>query len=191
MFQRRTTADLGAVLRFVYSSGVRPRLAHPKARMSMFCSISRLTNGIVIVLGAVLGARPIGFLHQPQFAPLVSGLVMDGGVDIGNEQTPKSWPLSENKLEQLYSWLQSRSSHWRMVLATPPRPSSSILLTHSDGRHTEVDLYSGNESWQRVIGIRRFDPEGTFFFGGQMWPPIDEITTLKALSTEQTSGRVL
>jgi hypothetical protein len=146
-------------LRFVYSSGVRPRLAHSKARMSTFCSISRLTNGIVIVLGA----WPIGFLHQPQFAPLVSGLVMDGGVDIENEQTPKSWPLSENRLEQLYSWLRSHRSHWRMVLATPPRPSSSILLTHSDGRHTEVNLYSGNESWQRVIGIRRFDPEGTFF----------------------------
>jgi hypothetical protein len=116
---------------------------------------------------------------------------MDGGVDIGNEQTPKSWPLSQNRLEQLYSWLQSHRSHWRMVLATPPRPSSSILLTHSDGRHTEVALYSGNESWQRAIGIRRFDPEGTFFFGGQMWPPIDEITTLKALLTEQISGRVL
>ena len=100
MSQRCTTADLRAVLRFVYSSGVRPRLAHPKARMSTFCSISRLTNGTVIVLGAVLGAWPIGFLHQPQFAPLVSGLVMDGGVDIGNEQTPKSWPLSQSRLEQ-------------------------------------------------------------------------------------------
>jgi hypothetical protein len=133
MSQTCTTADLGAVLRFVYSSGVRPRLAHPKARMSTFCCISRLTNGILIVLGVVLGAWPIGFLHQPQFAPLVSGLVMDGGVDIRSEQTPKSWPLSENRLEQLYSWLQLRRSHWRMVLATLPRPSSSILLTHSDG----------------------------------------------------------
>ena len=75
-----------------------------------------------------------------------------------------------------------------MVLATPPPPSSSVLLTHSDGALTEVDLYSMNESWQRVIGMRRFDREGTFFFGGQMRPPVDEITALKALLTEQSSG---
>jgi len=36
--------------------------------------------------------------------------------------------------------------------------------------------------------MRRFDREGTFFFGGQMRPPVDEITALKALLTEQSSG---
>jgi hypothetical protein len=71
--------------------------------------------------------------------------------------------------------------------------AASVILHSADPLrwNTEVDLYSGNESWQRAIGIRRFDPEGTFFFGGQMWPPIEEITSLKALLTEQISGRVL
>jgi len=157
----------------------------------MFCSASRAVKRIVSVLCALVGS-----LRPRPLAPLISGLALDGGLvlgqwagDIGEEQTPKSWPLKENQLKQLHSWLHSHRSHWKMVLATPPLPSFSILLNQSDGVQRQIDFYSKNESWQHVIGMSVWDREGTFLFGGQMWQPIEEITMLKTLLIEENQGK--
>jgi hypothetical protein len=143
-----------------------------------------------VLLALALGSRSIFAVHQ-EWPPLVSGVVFDGGLYLGqftrkleNGQPAKSWPLSEVQLQKLYSWLQSHKSGWTMVVATPPPPSFSILLVHSDGTRTQLDLYSQNESWQRAIGFIRFDGDGHFLRRGQMSRTADEVSHLKALLSD-------
>ena len=105
---------------------------------------------------------------RPEFAPLVSGTVVDGGVFLGGktilrkDEPTLSWPLSQGQLEELSSWLKLHHSEWQMILASPLPPSYSIVLTHSDGAHTQIDLFSYNESWQHAVYIYAYDPKGKF-----------------------------
>jgi hypothetical protein len=130
----------------------------------------------------------------PEFSPLVSGTVCDGGVFLGGktlvrEDKPfKSWSLSQRQLKELSSWLKLHHSEWSVNIGTsPPPPSYSILLTHSDGAHTQIDLFSINESWQHAIFIYSYDRSGKLLFGGKLRLPNQEIINLKELlsATEQ------
>ena len=127
---------------------------------------------------------------RPQFAPLVSGTVTDGGVVLGkavaHEGEPsRTWSLSQRQLEGLSSWLKLHRSEWRTILASPPLPSYSIQLIHSDGAYTQIDLFSVNESWQHTAHVYSYDRNGKFIFGGSMNLQSQDTSSLKLLLSKE------
>jgi len=116
---------------------------------------------------------------------------VDGGVFLGGktilrkDEPTLSWPLSQGQLEELSSWLKLHHSEWQMILASPLPPSYSVVLTHSDGAHTQIDLFSYNESWQHAVYIYAYDPKGKFIFGGALSLPSQDIANLKQLLSKQ------
>lgn len=119
-------------------------------------------------------------------APIENGVVVDGGA-LGNmvAKGSHSWPLSKPQLQQCAAWLKSRESGWHMVVASPPFPSYSVLLVHTDGSRTQVDMFSVNESWRKTVHVFSRDKNGKFIFGGMQQVAKPELDTLKAALTQQ------
>lgn len=127
---------------------------------------------------------------RQEMSPLVSGMVIDGGLFpkqstvVEKDKTARPWALSNMQLDKLSSWLKSHQSDWQMVLTSPPLPSYSVLLVHSKGEHTQLDLFSINESWKHAIHIHSNDKEGKIIFGGTYSFSSEEIVSLKQLLAE-------
>lgn len=123
---------------------------------------------------------------RQDMAPIENGVVVNGGA-LGNmvAKGSRSWPLSKPQLEQCAAWLKSRESGWHMVVASPPFPSYSVLLVHTDGSRTQVDMFSVNESWRKTVHVFNSDKNGKFIFGGMQQIAEPELETLKNALTQQ------
>lgn len=124
-------------------------------------------------------------------APLASGTVVDGGLLLGQYtlaekgKKPKSWSLSSQQLQKLTLWLKSHQDGWQMILATPPPPSYSVLLIHTDSMRSQLDLYSINESWQRAIRWTSWDRDGKWLDSGMQQLSGKDIADLKQVLADE------
>lgn len=119
-------------------------------------------------------------------APIEMGAVVDGGA-LSNmvAKDSSTWRLSRYQLEQCGTWLKSHESGWHMVVTSPPFPSYSVLLTHTDGSRTQIDMFSVNESWRNTVHVFRSDKNGKFIFGGMQKVSEQELNSLKTSLAQQ------
>jgi hypothetical protein len=116
-----------------------------------------------MLLAAMLSIGLLG-CHD-DIPPAVSGNVVDGGLFLGQLIANRpgyqadEWELKKTQIEQLNLWLQSHHGDWERILASPPPPSLSVMLTHSDGTHSRVDLFDINESWKNVLVVHAASAE--------------------------------
>ncbi|MFZ6645199.1 hypothetical protein ACO0LO_05750 [Undibacterium sp. TJN25] len=123
-------------------------------------------------------------------APITKGTVIDDGLFLGKytvvqkETQGHTWPLSAGQLEKLSAWLKFHASGWHPVLVSPPPPSYSVILFHSNNVRTQIDLYSINESWRHAIRMTHWDATGKFLGSEIENLPSKDIDNLK----QQLSG---
>jgi len=67
-----------------------------------------------------------------------------------------------------------------MILASPPFPSCSALLTDTNGRRIQLEVFSVNEGWKHVVQIRIWEG-GKFIYGGEMTLPSADMTALREI----------
>ena len=138
----------------------------------------RIAQLFLLLIG-LLGCRE-------EDSPVVSGKVVDGGLFLGRyiverrEQQPKAWTLTQEQLRQVSLWLHEHRSGWRLLVVSPPPPAFSIVLKHANGTHTQVDLFSANENWQRAIIVSASDPSNT----GIQYLSTQELNALRQLVKE-------
>lgn len=91
--------------------------------------------------------------------PVVAGSVVDGGLFLGEfvlhrkGRTPARWDLDRVQLEALNAWLQHHRDGWEMVVASPPPPGLSIVMTHPDGTHSRMDFFDMNDYWRHTVVV--------------------------------------
>jgi len=158
-----------------------------KKLIAFFKGIAALGFVAIWLLWNLLWIR---FWQLLKIAPLVSGEVVNDGIFKGNfivlekDKIPESWSLSKGQLEKLSAWLKLHQSGWDMILASPPPPSYSVLLSHSDGSNSQINLFSLNESWSHAVHISVFK-SGKCVFGGSLHLSSGEIASLKSLLSEE------
>jgi hypothetical protein len=130
----------------------------------------------------------------PPISPPVSGFVIDRGLLPGQSPAEgskkfKTWSLTKDQLDWLYSWFQSHQSDWGMVLATPPVATYLISIDHADDSSTRIEMYSLNESWEGALGISRYSNNGKLLVKEQMNLPPWEVAQLKEMLSEKAQSR--
>jgi len=91
--------------------------------------------------------------------PVVAANVVDGGLFMGefvlkrDGRSPEEWSLNSSQLGRLNAWLQHHRDGWEMMVASPPPPSLSIVLTHSDGTRSRVDFFDMNDNWRHMVVV--------------------------------------
>ena len=123
---------------------------------------------------------------RQEMAPIEKGAVVEGGA-LSNmvAKGSRTWQLSKSQLEQCARWLKSHESGWHMVVASPPFPSYSVLLIHTDGSRTQIDMFSVNESWRKTVHVFSSDKNGKFIFGGMQQVAEQELNSLKTSLARQ------
>lgn len=104
-------------------------------------------------------------------APIVSGEVVspDGVRRI----------LPPPLLTSCVEWLKESQADWGKVVVPPPTPVSSILITHSDGARTYIQLYTGRPGWDKMLTISSYDKDRNLKFNGIQEFSESEIAPLK------------
>jgi hypothetical protein len=127
----------------------------------------------------------IGCVHELPI--LSSGTVSELRLppnEVSIRRNSKSWTLSKSQLEKLSLWLKYHESEWGIITATPPGPSYSILLTHSDGSHTGMELFSVNESWKHAVHIDHSDPTGKPAYSGGLNLSTEDMSRFKQILSD-------
>ena len=130
-------------------------------------------------------------MSAPEMTAIVSGRVdvIDrhyiGKDNVREDKALGSWQLSNGQLGKLYIWLKLHQSDWGVNVVSSPAPSYSIFLVHSDGSHSQINLFSMNESWQHAVHIDVTDKSGKYVFMGALSLSSDDIFSLKKLLSEE------
>ena len=139
------------------------------------------------IAGLMLGLVGVSAAAGRHVEPFVTGTVYDTGLMLGRSNvssggaTEAPLQLSRPQLRELDSWIDAHQSKLHMILASPPPPSCSVLLSDADERRIQLDLYSVNESWRHAVQIRISDKSGKFVYGGEMTLPSTDTATLREI----------
>lgn len=115
----------------------------------------------------------------------VRGMVLDGGLFLGeftlrkDDEPSREWQLSESQLNELHAWMKAHRADLRMVVATPPPPSFSVVTFDADGNRTQIDLFSANESWKRAVYVVVTRDRGRSDYVGQMSLAPKDVASLR------------